>query len=120
MKKNTKKTEIHEIDLTALNGKKRTSSTAILGVMVFLFAAMTLLMYARNQHDIGALNAQLQNITNQTNQLETWARYFSPAAVKAINDLALQQSNMTGRIMVLELKNGIMPLELVNSTANKH
>lgn len=100
--------------------RKKSSPTAILGVIMFLFAIAALVMFAKTQQEFDDLNAQLKNLTNQTNTLDAWARYFSPAAINAVNALVDNQHNMTGRIIMLELKNGITPLELipVNSTGN--
>ena len=116
MKKQSK-TKVEEIDLTALKGTKKSSTVALLGIMVFAFAAMTMILYSHDQNEIRTLTLQMQNVTNKTAQLDTWAQYFSPAAINAVNALAAQQQNMTGRIMRLELKNGIIPPELVNQTA---
>ena len=115
-----KEVKIDEVFVELQNTRKKTSSTAILGVMVFLFAAMALVMFAKDQQEFNSLNAQLKNLTNQTTTLDAWARYFSPAAINAVNVLSDNQRNMTGRIIMLELKNGITPLELIqtNSTGN--
>lgn len=113
------KKQAEKVDLKLLNGtKKKTLSLGMSLLMMCLLAIaiVTLLLQGNlDRKQIDSLNAKVQNLTNETAKLTGWAQYFSPAAIQAINDLASNQQNMTGRIITLELKNGITPIELLQN-----
>jgi predicted PurR-regulated permease PerM len=112
------KKHAEKVDLKELNGKKASITNDIL--LILLGAALLMIcvlaIYGGSLNNtVSDLNAQVQNLTNETAKLTGWAQYFSPAAIQAINDLASNQQNMTGRIITLELKNGITPIELLQN-----
>lgn len=115
-----KKQHAEKVDLKTLNGKKASRTNDILLGAALLMIGVLVIYGGSLNNTVNNLNEKVQNLTNETAKLTGWAQYFSPAAIQAINDLAGNQQNMTGRIITLELKNGITPIELLqNRTQNR-
>lgn len=110
-----KKTDIHTVDVADLKGtKKSRTNDVLLGAALLMICVLAIYGGSLN-NTVSNLNAKVQNLTNETAKLTGWAQYFSPAAIEAINGLASNQQNMTGRIITLELKNGIISPELLQN-----
>jgi hypothetical protein len=109
------KKHAEKVDLKELNGKKASITNDILLGAALLMICVLAIYGGSLNNTVSDLNAQVQNLTNETAKLTGWAQYFSPAAIEAINGLASNQQNMTGRIITLELKNGITPIELIQN-----